>query len=973
MSFSPSPIPRRGRSAAVARWWVAMLLALTLVAGLIVPATARAAESRLVTDSPPAAPTHVQATARTLEKSANTRVASISVTWSPPGTQQGPPVTQYLVSAYIDGARTAAPMATVLRKACATTDGTTTCMITLTNITPDATYVFVVQAQNTLGLSAESNRAHPVTWIPGESAPSAPLSIQVSPAVDSAAVHWTPPYSGGNPIDAYEVTVYDGASHHVLSSVAVKGGTTGTTITKLDPAALYSFSVRAANALGWGPESLRSGVVETISTPGAPTSVTAQAAPSSATIKWVAPDDGGSPITGYIVRAFVGYSSDQAAEVDTFNGATTSVTFHGIDRPLLRNGVAYTFTVTATNGAGSGPESQRSNEIVPALLPPGPPTNVRATAGITSASVAWAAPDDYGSPIQGYVVRAYLAGTRVYEGGLTAPAGARTATLTGLAGGQSYDFTVNAVNAVGYGPESIPSNPVTLATTPSPPVAVRAAAAVHTATVTWAAPFDGGSPITGYVVTAQPAGGAQATSLTVTGAARSVTFFNLSDGTTYGFQVVAYNAVGASPAAPALFPVTLPAPAGPPRDLSVSPDAGSARARWSAPASDGGSPIIDYEVSASDGSHTPLVLRTTDTSATITGLSDGTTYTVEVRAINAAGRGGAASATVTPRNLQPALQVPGAQSGSYGDGLSFNVSASDPEAGDRLTLSAETLPDGLTFTDHGNGTGTVSGTLQAAAGTYTISMAVSDGHNAQVTRSVALTVARAAAQVTPQDLTGAVRVAGSSGSVSLQSEISAATHGSIVNAVPVTFVLTSFDSGAAFRCGAGTSVSGATLTATCRLDKLPVDVYRVHVEIGGDYYAGSADSLLTVYHPSKASIRSYGGLRHGDLQDSFKLQAQYGKRGNATGFLTFVEHQGARDRTLKSTSLTGLVIKRGRAYIQGTARLDGVGGYRFAATVTHGAGNHFSLWLADAHHQLVTDLSFGPAMITSRRTQIAQK
>ena len=69
---------------------------------------------------------------------------------------------------------------------------------------------------------------------------------------------------------------------------------------------------------------------------------------------------------------------------------------------------------------------------------------------------------------------------------------------------------------------------------------------------------------------------------------------------------------------------------------------------WTAP-NDGGSAITDYEYSL-DGGSTWTSLSTTGTSATITGLTNGTTYSVSIRAINAVGEGAASEGvSVTPQ------------------------------------------------------------------------------------------------------------------------------------------------------------------------------------------------------------------------------------------------------------------------------------------------------------------------------------
>ena len=84
----------------------------------------------------------------------------------------------------------------------------------------------------------------------------------------------------------------------------------------------------------------------------------------------------------------------------------------------------------------------------------------------------------------------------------------------------------------------------------------------------------------------------------------------------------------------------------PPLDLQTSVGSGNAVISWSAPASDGGAVVTSYTATASPGGAT---CTATSTSCTITGLTNGTTYSVTVTASNSAGTSDPSTAvSVTP-------------------------------------------------------------------------------------------------------------------------------------------------------------------------------------------------------------------------------------------------------------------------------------------------------------------------------------
>jgi hypothetical protein len=92
--------------------------------------------------------------------------------------------------------------------------------------------------------------------------------------------------------------------------------------------------------------------------PGAPTITSATAQEGRATVVWTAPtDDGGSPVTGYEVRA----QPDAPGEpIEVPASGQLEADIDG-----LANGITYTFTVAAVNAEGTGLESDPSAPVTP--------------------------------------------------------------------------------------------------------------------------------------------------------------------------------------------------------------------------------------------------------------------------------------------------------------------------------------------------------------------------------------------------------------------------------------------------------------------------------------------------------------------------------------------------------------------------------------------------------------------------------
>ena len=386
------------------------------------------------------------------------------VSFLAPSDDGGASITGYVVTASPGGA---------------TASGTSS-PITVSGLAPGA-YTFTVTASNALGVGPTSIASGQVAVVvtaathselsntgpvDNRTVPGAPTAVVAAAGVEQAVVSFVAPSDdGGAAITGYVVTASPGGA-------TASGTSSPITISGLAPGP-YTFTVTASNALGVGPASSASGQVATVvaaathselsntgpvdnrTVPGAPTGVVAVAGVEQAVVSFLAPpDDGGAPITGYVVTASPG-------------GATAS----GTSSPITITGLApghYTFTVTASNPLGFGPTSSASGQVAAVVTAathselsntgpvdnrtvPGAPTGVVALAGIGQAVVSFLAPsDDGGASISGYVVTAS-------PGGATVSGTSSPITVSGLGPG-AYTFTVTASNALGFGPASSASD-----------------------------------------------------------------------------------------------------------------------------------------------------------------------------------------------------------------------------------------------------------------------------------------------------------------------------------------------------------------------------------------------------------------------------------------------------------------------------------------------------------------------------------
>ena len=324
----------------------------------------------------------------------------------------------------------------------------------------------------------------------------------------------------------------------------------------------------------------------------------------------------------------------------------------GMSVTALNSGFAWVFTnegkpqesfVKLTEGAGTysikawsyGNWSQGKYEItVTEITAPGKPLEVKSTQvpntgtplPVGTTTLAWKAPQsDGGMPVTSYEVTS----SPEIGGLLVVPSTQSEVFLNGVPLGQEFTFTVVAVNQIGKGPASDPTEALVLLDVPSAPPVVTVTPGDKAATIKWEPPvINGGASVTKYSITAVPGNTAIEVDET-TGVFREAVFSGLNNGTQYSFGIVAYNKLGKGPGSVSepVTPIGIP---GKPENVTATPGNGNATVSWQTPAIDGGSAITGYTVTSSPG-NIAVATDGRQENATLSGLTNGIGYTFSIQ------------------------------------------------------------------------------------------------------------------------------------------------------------------------------------------------------------------------------------------------------------------------------------------------------------------------------------------------------
>ena len=278
--------------------------------------------------------------------------------------------------------------------------------------------------------------------------PPAPTSLVATAGNAQVALSWTAPtVLAQTPITSYTVEYTPSGGSASTATVT----SSPYTVTGLTNGTAYTFRVAAVNGVGTGSYSAASSSATPRTVPGAPTSLSATTGNTQLSLSWTAPaSNGGSAITGYTVEY-----TPSGGSPSTVNTGSTSTSYALTG---LTSGTTYSVRVSAVNAAGTGSYSASASGT-PATVP-GAPTNVVPGLHGVDVSLNWTDPaSNGGSAITGYVVQFSVDGSSWITTTLTPLSGYR-GYFDGDTERFSYTFRVAAVNSVGTGSFSAPSNAV---------------------------------------------------------------------------------------------------------------------------------------------------------------------------------------------------------------------------------------------------------------------------------------------------------------------------------------------------------------------------------------------------------------------------------------------------------------------------------------------------------------------------------
>jgi len=572
---------------------------------------------------PPSAPPSLTAT--------STNASLVKLTWTASTGQTGYRIERAL------GAGAFTPLATVASATLTYAD---------TNVVGLSAYSYRVFGTNAAGDSLASPTATVTTpdYIPAAPSGLTALVSSLSPVTVSLA--WV-----NNATNATSVIVQRSTGTGAFVTVATLASTVATYAdTTVSFNTNYSYRVFATNTAGSSAFSASATVAWP---PSAPASLTATAATATlVNLTWTA----STGQTGYRIERALG------AGAFTPLATVASATLTYADATVLAN-TNYTYRVFGTNAVGSSLASPSATVATSvALVAPAAPSGLAALVSSLSpvtVSLTWV--NNATNAVSVVVQRS--TGTGAFATVATLASTVATYADTTVLFNTNYSYRVFATNAVG---SSAFSATATVAWPPSAPASLTATSTNATlVNLTWTA----STGQTGYRIERALGAGAFATLTNVASAILTYADASVAGGTAYSYRVFGTNTAGASLASPTAT-VTTPAATVIPTTVPAAPSGLTATLTGMNPATvvltwvNNATNATSFQVQRATGTGAFAALATITgtnvTSYTNTTVVANTTYSYQVRAVNASTNSAfstTAAVTVSIRHVQSVASV----------------------------------------------------------------------------------------------------------------------------------------------------------------------------------------------------------------------------------------------------------------------------------------------------------------------------
>ena len=420
-----------------------------------------------------------------------------------------------------------------------TNTGSTTLTYLVENLTPQTVYYFQVSAINSLGEGDPADSVQGVT-------------LDVPEAVDDLAgtateenklvLTWTAPDANGSLITKYHLKVLSSSGQYITLDSNIPASQL--TYTHSSPACCvdnheYVFQITAHNTIG---SSAVSNTLSVWAWPTAPSGVSATAiSDTEIEVEW-------TTITGLTYE--VEHSSDGITGWTALPNAphTSTFTHSGLTIDTL-----HYYRVIATNpGAVTSPASAVVSATT--IDYSSPPLSLSLTNpdanDLLKIRLTWSAPtDNGGSAIIDYDVYRSPDNT-TWQEQTTDTSTYRQFTQEGLTIATTYYYRVVAENVIGYDAgsytASVTYNTPTAPNAPSNLVASPIGTSNSAVTLTWQAPSNTGSGVTGYMIERNVNGGGWFEVVTTSTPVLSAQDTNLVEGSNYKYRVYVDSAAGLS-------------------------------------------------------------------------------------------------------------------------------------------------------------------------------------------------------------------------------------------------------------------------------------------------------------------------------------------------------------------------------------------------------------------------------------------